>query len=318
METPEASMLPVPSADRARGARTTMDALTSSPDVFETFFESARIGLALADLSGRYVRVNRTYGELLGLSPEDLVGVTLADVIGDLTGEDGGRLSQLASGDEQVLNSEASHVLADGGITWLLHSVAAAPAADGAAGWFAVTAQDITERRRAEQELRARSDTLAERAVRDPLTGLANRTLLEERLRASLARDARSGGSTGVLFLDLDGFKEINDQFGHRVGDEVLREVAERLRSVVRPSDTVARFGGDEFVVLVEQATPDALEALRPRVRHVVAQPLTVSGRAFEVGVSVGSALSVSGYADPQSLLAEADERMYAEKRTPR
>jgi len=295
-----------------------MDALTSSPDVFETFFESARIGLALADLSGRYVRVNRTYGTLLGLSPEDLVGVTLADVVGDLTGEDGGLLSRLASGEEQVLSSEASHVLADGSTTWLSHGVAAAPGADGAAGWFAVTAQDITERRRIEQELMARTDTLAERAVRDPLTGLANRTLLEERLRASLSRDARSGGSTGVLFLDLDGFKEINDQFGHRVGDEVLKEVAERLRAVVRPSDTVARFGGDEFVVLVEQATPDALDALRPRVRNVVGQPLTVSGEAFEVGVSVGSALSVAGHADPHSLLAEADERMYAQKRTPR
>jgi diguanylate cyclase (GGDEF)-like protein/PAS domain S-box-containing protein len=295
-----------------------MDALASSSDVFETFFESARIGLALADLSGRYVRVNRTYGELLGLSPEDLVGVTLAEVVGGLTGEDGHRLARLTSGKEQVLNSEAAHVLEDGSITWLLHGVATAPGADGTAGWFAVSAQDITERRRAEQELLALTDTLAERAVRDPLTGLANRTLLEERLRASLARDARSGGATGVLFLDLDGFKEINDRFGHRVGDEVLQAVAQRLRAVVRPSDTVARFGGDEFVVLVEQATPDALDALRPRVRAVVSQPLTVAGRAFEVGVSVGSAVATSGHADPQGLLAEADERMYAQKRTPR
>jgi len=295
-----------------------MNALTSSSDVFETFFESARIGLALADLSGRYVRVNRTYGELLGRSPEDLVGVTLADVVSGLTGDDGERLSRLTSGQEQALNSEASHVLADGSVTWLMHGVATAPGGDGAAGWFAVSAQDITERRRAEQELRTLTDTLAERAVRDPLTGLANRTLLEERLRASLARDARSGGSTGVLFLDLDGFKEINDQFGHRVGDEVLQEVAERLKAVVRPSDTVARFGGDEFVVLVEQATPDALDVLRPRVRDVVGRPLSVLGQAFEVGVSVGSAVSTAGHADPQSLLAEADQRMYAQKRTPR
>ena len=102
--------------------------------------------------------------------------------------------------------------------------------------------------------------------------------------------------------------------------DDVL--VADASRRTTALNAYVSGLGATRRIVvydtLVEQATPDALDALRPRVRHVVGQPLTVSGQALEVGVSVGSALSVSGYADPQSLLAEADERMYAQKRTPR
>ena len=139
------------------------------------------------------------------------------------------------------------------------------PGAGGEPAWFAVSAQDISERRRVEHELRDLTATLAERAVRDPLTGLANRTLLHERLRGILARDARAGTTTALLFLDLDGFKAINDKHGHAVGDLVLKVVADRLTAVVRPSDTVARLGGDEFVVLVEgaeEATVD--DARRP------------------------------------------------------
>ena len=126
-----------------------------------------------------------------------------------------------------------------------------------------MSAHDITERHRAEQDLRERTRELAEQAVHDPLTGLANRTLFEERLRAVLSRDARTGDATGVLFLDLDGFKSVNDEHGHQVGDAVLRVVAARLIAAVRPADTVARLGGDEFVVLVEGC--DQARDRRPR-----------------------------------------------------
>ena len=305
---------PSPSGERAQGARTTIDALTTSPDVFETFFDSAQIGLALADLSGRYVRVNATYAALLGRPPEDLVGIALAEVLREAPGALP-QLDLLLAGSVPSVPAEASHVHADGRVTWLLHGVSTVPGVDGAPGWLAVSAQDITERRHAELELRALSEVLAERAVRDPLTGLANRALLEERLRAALARDGRTGGSTAVLFLDLDGFKDVNDRFGHAVGDHVLRGIAERLTSVVRPSDTVARLGGDEFVVLVESSTPDAVAALLPRLQAAVRQPFELRGRELQVGVSVGVATSRGGEADPAGLLAAADERMYDAKR---
>ena len=292
-----------------------MDALSSSPDVFEAFFDSARLGLALVDLAGRYVRANDTYARMVGRLPEDLVGLPLVEVLHEAAGVVGPGLALLLSGQQQALQAEASHVHLDGRLAFLLHGVSTVPGADGAPGWFAVSAQDITERRRVELELRALTDVLTEQAVRDPLTGLANRALLEERLRASLSRDARNGTATAVLFLDLDGFKDVNDRHGHAVGDAVLRGIAERLSAVVRPSDTVARLGGDEFVVLVESSTQDAVGALLPRVQAVVHEPIEVGGRSVRVGVSVGVATSTAGEADPAGLLAAADARMYDAKR---
>ncbi len=292
-----------------------MDALADSPDVFEEFFVSARIGLALADLNGSYVRVNQTYAALLGCAPEDLVGVPLADVLEDALTLD---LAELAEGHRESVQSEQAYSHADGTTAWVLHGVAAVAGPDGRPAWFAVSAQDITERRRAEEELRAATEALTEQAVRDPLTGLANRTMFEERLRGSLSRDARAGGSTGVLFLDLDGFKDVNDRYGHGVGDAVLRAVAERLTAGVRPADTVARLGGDEFVVLVEGASPAGMSALIARLRDAVQAPLVVRGDTLDVGVSVGMALASDGSTDPASLVAEADKRMYDVKRGPR
>jgi diguanylate cyclase (GGDEF)-like protein/PAS domain S-box-containing protein len=302
------------SMDRARAARATMDALTASRDVFETFFDAARIGLALADLSARYVRVNDTYAQLLGTAPEDLIGAPFAEIVAGHTDV----LDELLAGRATSAQSEQQYVRSDGRTAWLLHGVATVNSPTGEPAWYAISAQDVTERRRAEQELRELTAVLTERAVRDPLTGLANRALLEERLRTALARDARSGESTGLLFLDLDGFKEVNDRHGHAVGDAVLRAVADRLSAAVRPSDTVARLGGDEFVILVESATELALDALVERLRSTVTEPLAVHDLDLKVGVSVGVALSQGGHDDPTSLLARADARMYAAKRRTR
>jgi len=302
----------MPSGARATAARATMDALANSADVFEEFFVSARIGLALADLNGSYVRANRTYAELLGRQPEDLVGERLDDVLGDALSLD---LAEIAEGRRESVPREQSYTHADGTTAWVLHGVAAVAGPDGRPAWFAVSAQDITERRRIEEELRAATAALTEQAVRDPLTGLANRTLFEERLRGALSRDARTGGSTGVLFLDLDGFKDVNDLHGHGVGDAVLRAVADRLTAGVRPADTVARIGGDEFVVLVEGATPEGMAALVARLSEAVREPLTVRGSTLDVGVSVGMAVADEGAADPASLVAQADKRMYDAKR---
>lgn len=305
-----------PSRQRAAQARQTMQVLTAGTDAFETFFDQAQIGLALADLAGRYVRVNSTYAELLGRAPEDLVGVPLAAVLhpDDRAGEQA-RTTLLLSGAEEGLQAEERYVAPDGHALWVLHGVTVVRCADGTPAWFAVSAQDITERRRLEDELRSLTASLIERALRDPLTGLANRTLLEERLRAALSRDARTGGSSAVLFLDLDGFKAVNDEHGHGAGDAVLKAIAERLSKVVRPSDTVARLGGDEFVVLVEGATAATVAPLVERLRIAVGEP--IGSLDLEVGVSIGVAFSHRGDSDPSTLLSVADRSMYAEKRRP-
>jgi diguanylate cyclase (GGDEF)-like protein len=133
-----------------------------------------------------------------------------------------------------------------------------------------------------------------------------------------LARDARSGDTTGVLFLDLDAFKAVNDTHGHLVGDAVLRAVAARLTTAVRPGDTVARLGGDEFVVLVEGATAEGVAALADRLRVAVSAPILLGDLDLHVGVSVGLALSQGGATEPATLLGRADRGMYDEKRSAR
>ena len=307
---------PVAGGERARRARATMNALAADRDVFETFFESARIGLALADLTSCYVRVNNTYAALLAREPEDLIGVPLGDVLGG--GDESSGVQRLLAGATTSAQVEQQYVLDDGTARWLLHGVATVLGPDGQPAWYAISAQDITERRRAEQELRDLTAVLTEQAVRDPLTGLANRSLLEERLRTALARDGRSGESTGAMFLDLDGFKDVNDRHGHAVGDAVLQTVAERLVTAVRPSDTVSRLGGDEFVVLVEGASEAALDALVERLVAALTVPVRVGTLDLNVGVSVGVALSRAGEGDPQGLLSAADARMYDAKRARR
>lgn len=159
-------------------------------------------------------------------------------------------------------------------------------------------------RRRGEEQLR-------HEAVHDPLTGLANRTLLHDRLEHALARSEREGGETGVVFVDLDDFKLVNDAFGHAAGDAVLVELARRLQSTVRPADTVARLGGDEFVVVCEQVDRDSALALGRRLQRAVELPLAVGEATHELSVSIGIAL---GHAGPDALLASADAALYGAK----
>jgi diguanylate cyclase (GGDEF)-like protein/PAS domain S-box-containing protein len=148
-------------------------------------------------------------------------------------------------------------------------------------------------------------------ALHDPLTGLANRTLLRDRLEHALARSAREVLSTGVLFVDLDEFKAVNDYFGHATGDAVLTEVATRLRAAVRPADTVARVGGDEFVVVCEDVDEEAALALGHRLEEAVRRPIVLGGTEHELTASIGIAL---GREDPDAVMAAADVAVYRAK----
>ncbi len=148
-------------------------------------------------------------------------------------------------------------------------------------------------------------------AVHDPLTGLANRTLFRDHLEQALARSKRSGSTSGLLFVDLDNFKQVNDAHGHGVGDAVLVELGRRLDAAVRPADTVARLGGDEFVVLCEQVDRDAAVALGHRLQEAIRRPLTAGGFVHDLTASVGIAL---GTDDPDLLLGNADRAVYRAK----
>ncbi|MFZ0088727.1 MAG: sensor domain-containing diguanylate cyclase [Solirubrobacteraceae bacterium] len=148
-------------------------------------------------------------------------------------------------------------------------------------------------------------------AVHDPLTGLANRTLLRDRLEHALQRSQRDGAATGVLFVDLDGFKQINDAHGHATGDAVLVELARRLRTAVRPGDTVARIGGDEFVAVCEEVDDVSARAIGHRMLAAIRRPLTEGGICHQLSASIGIAL---GHADAEALLGEADAGVYRAK----
>jgi diguanylate cyclase (GGDEF)-like protein/PAS domain S-box-containing protein len=148
-------------------------------------------------------------------------------------------------------------------------------------------------------------------AVHDPLTGLANRTLLLDRLSHALLRSEREGGSIGVLFIDLDNFKDVNDAHGHATGDRVLEELGARLQTAVRPGDTVARFGGDEFVVVCEEIDERTAVALGERLQRAIGVPLQIDGVHHRPTASIGIAL---GHSDPDTLLANADAAVYRAK----
>ena len=156
---------------------------------------------------------------------------------------------------------------------------------------------------------------LGHRALHDPLTGLPNRALLADRLEEALARAAEEGTMLALLLIDLDEFKIVNDSFGHHTGDELLTQIAPRLRAAARPQDTVARFGGDEFVVLCEGLTGpwDALDAAR-RMAAAWAAPFTLGDDEVYMSGSTGIAVAHGGRGEPGTLLREADAAMYRAK----
>ena len=187
------------------------------------------------------------------------------------------------------------------GRTWYL--LVATPTSDGAV----VVHIDVT----ACHDVR---DLLDDRAHRDPLTGLPNRRATTERLSAAMSRSRAGGRALTVVFLDLDGFKGVNDRLGHEVGDEVLVAVARRLERTVRANDTLGRWGGDEFVAVVEGGE-EAARALAERLHRALAEPVVVAGRrAVVVGVSVGASAVVAGDV-PDDALSRADLAMFEAKR---
>jgi diguanylate cyclase (GGDEF)-like protein/PAS domain S-box-containing protein len=169
-----------------------------------------------------------------------------------------------------------------------------------------LNARDVTERIKLEAQL-------THQAFHDSLTGLPNRALFRDRLDHALARAKRSGEQIAVLLVDLDGFKQVNDSLGHDAGDQLLREVAQRFERAVRESDTVARFGGDEFALLLENVTEREVVALAQRLLDGVTGRVAVAGREVSLGASIGIVLD-SGSGHSEGLVRDADVAMYAAK----
>jgi diguanylate cyclase (GGDEF)-like protein/hemerythrin-like metal-binding protein len=173
----------------------------------------------------------------------------------------------------------------------------------------AIALSDVTVQRRAQAQL-------SYLALRDPLTELPNRALFFDRLRQALVGARRHGSSFAVLVSDLDGFKLINDRYGHETGDALLQVAAKRLRAATREGDTVARIGGDEFSALLARAsTPEDAAIVAKRMVQALDQPIVIAGQPCQVGISIGIALYPAGGKDMDVLVAHADGAMYAAKR---
>jgi diguanylate cyclase (GGDEF)-like protein/PAS domain S-box-containing protein len=209
----------------------------------------------------------------------------------------------------EPLRAEYRMLARDGSEVWVRDEAFAMP--DGGQGGGRVSqglVVDTTDRKRLESKL-------IHDALHDPLTGLANRVLLRDHLERALARQERTPGRVALLFVDLDDFKRVNDAFGHAVGDEILRRVAERLVSVVRAEDVVARQSGDEFAVLLGQTRDDdEVTGLAERILAELRRPILLGGRSIIVGGSIGIALADEPAMAAEDLLVRADAAMYAAK----
>jgi len=171
------------------------------------------------------------------------------------------------------------------------------------------TVRDITERKRTEDRIR-------HMAHHDELTGLPNRTLIRDRLEQAVRNAQRSGGCLALAFVDLDGFKLVNDGLGHNAGDELLKVVATRMQGCLRRSDTLGRLGGDEFVILLPDVADSALvlNPLLEKIRDAVGEPVLVDGQAVQVGCSMGVVMYPRDGDDPKTLMMNADAAMYRAK----
>ena len=279
--------------------------LTGADRTYRNFVESMSDGAATVSSDGIVLYANQALADLVGSTCSRIVGKPVLALIAE-SSRDGvrgviGPSSAGGSVEAALVTSEghlvpallgASSLLVDGGqITCL-------------------TVTDLTSERKAEA-------VLAHSAHHDALTGLPNRTLLTDRIQHSLERRSSGTGLLALLFCDVDGFKNVNDAHGHQIGDVVLQTIAMRLASAVRPEDTVARIGGDEFVVLCEQLSDlDAATMVATRLSTAVATPVSTGIGMVEVTLSVGVAVALNGDdATSDTLLRDADEAMYKAKR---
>ncbi|WP_084104339.1 bifunctional diguanylate cyclase/phosphodiesterase [Demequina sp. NBRC 110056] len=294
------------------GLREAAEALNRSDAQFRKAMENAPVGMALVDLEWRLMEVNRAFAEMMGSTVSALRGTPFSALSHpqDLHAERD-QLQRLYDGHSNRFSVEKRYVRADGNVVWAVLDVGLVRYAGGAPDHYVVQVRDSTDDR-------MHSELMAHRAMHDPLTGLANRTLLQDVLQNVLEQpDAEA--RVGVIAVDLDGFKGLNDRFGHAMGDNALVHVAGILRTAAAGRGTVARIGGDEFVIVVQD--PDCSKALfeiAGAIHQGLKRPVQVKRHQITLHASVGIAMAdeetTSGGAP--SLLSAADAAMYRAKST--
>jgi len=285
-----------------------VEARTGELRLAASVFENTMEGVVVTDMDGVIVSVNAAFTQITGYTAAEAVGRTPSllrsqrhdrefyDQLWRALHSDGRWRGEIWN---RRKNGEAY-------LQW--STINLVPAQHGQPAYYVAVFTDVTEFWR-------KDERIAHLAYHDPLTDLPNRTLLLDRLNHALTVAARQGDRIGVLFVDLDGFKAVNDNLGHHVGDALLQEIGRRLTECVRTSDTVARIGGDEFVVLMEKLdSPDECSVVAGKLLAALAWESVSGGRAIRVGASVGIAVYPDDGAAADALLQHADAALYQAK----
>ncbi|MFC3339429.1 sensor domain-containing diguanylate cyclase [Paracandidimonas soli] len=291
--------------------RAVANALLANEALFRATFNQAAMGIAHIAPDGRILGVNEKFCRMLGYSRETLCGLTVYD-LGNA--RDGDRMRQFIA---QRLSSNAriypqeiekAYRRGDGSLLWVCEALSVVRNSHGKPKFLVAVTQDITARKELEERL-------SHDAMHDALTRLPNRVMFHDRLSKVLAFAHRHDTLAAVLYLDLDGFKEVNDSYGHAVGDVLLQQVAERLRNSVREEDMVARLGGDEFAIVLPWLSDERdCGVVAEKVIAALSEPFHLKEGPAVISASVGVAVFPVHGQDVATLVVHADGAMYAAK----
>lgn len=279
------------------------EALKESEAKYKTLFECANDAIFFISETNNIIDVNYRAIEMFGYSREELLNMKTADLYVQIS-EKHGSCTGLDLSSEEPIEMAARH--RDGRQLDIEQTIT--PLISGRQTLFMSIIRNITERKQAEEKI-----TFL--ALHDPLTGLPNRTSFFNRLNHAIDVSRKNQDMTALLYIDLDGFKPVNDTIGHKAGDQVLREVSKRLKENVGKSDTVARIGGDEFVAILTNIKVMAdIEQAAEQIIASIGQPINVGEQNCTIGASIGISVYPENGKDPDALMQKADAAMYVVK----